>query len=770
MALFSRQKRERTPLADRAERVLLVDQTARVRPATMLRRREVLYGVLLAVGFLVFLEAAFVAAVPGRETELEVGQVARQEIAAPYDFDVLKPEEELTQERAIAEEGVAAVFRFAEEELTAGRQTFGDLVTRVYGVRKGPESQKQKLDMLGQLGTALSDTTRSVLLDGRRSTRVEERAREILYGFYERGILKTKSAPSLSPDETVILVRGADETMVRAGQFLPDLDVAAAVRREAGRSFKDRAMVRAIVDLVVPFATGNVFYDSAETERRKRDAREGVSASTGRDFKKNEIIVQRGERITSEHLNIVRSMIAKRSELVTSGAALQRLLPRFGRVLLAGVLLFAFALYLAVRRKELLTETRSQLFFLVLVAAVMAGAAAVGAMGDVAQYLVPITVLSMLLSMLFGFELAVVSTFFTVILASIYTGYGTPFAFVSVVAGVIAAYSVRRVREREDFYWSALRVVGAYAVAIAVSDASRSALGGSTAAHCALGGLNAVVSMGVVVVVLPLFETAFRVTTEITLLELGDMNRPLLRKMAMMAPGTYHHSIIVGNLAEAAAEAIHADGLLARVGSYYHDIGKLVAPGYFVENQQGLEPSESKHAGLRPKVSSLVIRAHVRDGIELARKERLPEPIVDIVSEHHGASVMEYFYNKALEEADDPADVQEEDFRYPGPRPRSKESAIISLADVIEARVRAIGEPMSSKRIEAEVEEVIEKRWSGHELDDAELTLSDLAKIREAFSRVLTGMYHQRIKYPDQDEESDSGPAPNDRPGTQDGD
>ena len=770
MALFSRQKPERTPRTERADRVLLSDQTERVPPARIFWRREVLHGILLVVGFLIFLEVVFIAAVPGRRTEFDVGQVAREDVVAPYDFDVLKPPEDLAQERAIAEAGVVPVFRFADAELTAGRQAFGDLVTRVYGIRTGPESQKQKIEMLGQLGVALSDTTRPVLLDGAKSTRVEERAREILYGLYERGILRTKSAPALAPDETVMLVRGSDETMARAGQFLLDSGVAAAVRREARRSLKDRTMVRAVVDLVVPFASGNVVYDAGETDRRRRDALESVSVSSGRDFKKDEIIIQKGERITPEHLNVVHSMAAKRSELLKSGAILERFLPRFGRVLLAAVLLFAFALYLAVRSKELLIDVRSRAFFLALVAAVMAGAAAVGTFGDAAQYLVPITVLSMLLSMLFGFELAVVSTFFTIVLASIYTGYGTPFVFVSVVAGVIAAYSVRKVREREDFYWSAIRVVAAYAVAIAVTDISKSAVGPATVAHCALGGLNAIVSMGIAVVALPLLETAFRVTTEITLLELGDMNRPLLRKMAMTAPGTYHHSIIVGNLSEAAAEAIHADGLLARVGAYYHDIGKLVAPGYFVENQQGLEPSESKHSALRPKVSSLVIRAHVRDGIELARKERLPEPIVDIVSEHHGMSVMEYFYNRALEEAEDPADVLEEDFRYPGPKPRSKESAIISLADVIEARARAIGEPMSSKRIEAEVEEVIEKRWSGHELDDAELTLSDLAKIREAFSRVLIGMYHQRIKYPDQagDDEPDSDPS--DRPGTQNGD
>ncbi|MCD4690453.1 HDIG domain-containing protein, partial [bacterium] len=258
-----------------------------------------------------------------------------------------------------------------------------------------------------------------------------------------------------------------------------------------------------------------------------------------------------------------------------------------------------------------------------------------------------------------------------------------------------------------------------------------------------------------------------------TLLELGDMNKSLLRKMAMTAPGTYHHSIVVGNLGEAAAEAINANGLLTRVGAYYHDIGKLVNPGYFIENQQGLDADASKHTGLKPKVSSLVIRAHVKDGVELGRKEKVPEPIIDFIREHHGTSLMEFFYNRAREDAEDPDDVSASDYCYPGPRPRSKESAILMLADVLEARTRSIGDSMTPRRIESEIEEAIEKRWKAHQLDDAELALSDLRKIREAFFRVLVGMYHQRVKYPDQaDEESDEGEAEDKRTtaGDNDGD
>jgi hypothetical protein len=708
----------------------------------------------------VLLEVIFPAAVPGSGIELSAGQIARGEITAPFDFDVLRPADELEQERTLAAGDVVPVYELDESVQAEQRRRLGEFLSRAYSIRGGPESTSQKQDMLGQLGVVLSETTRQILADPSRAVRVEDSAREVLNAFYERGILRRRGAPQ-SPEQTVMLVKGDDESMVRVRDFLPRDGIEEVVRREAVRALEDRLMAEAVREIVSPFIRGNIVFDSEETEHRRQEAREAVSEYAGRDFKKDEIILQRGERITQEHVTIVRSMAIKRSELLQLEAGPTRFFPSLGRILEALLLLGVLAIYLSVRRPGVLLDNRFRLLFMVLVVLVMAGAAAVRGVTDVSEYLVPIAVLAMLASMLFGFEVAVISTIVVVLLASIYTGFGLSFVLVSLVAGVVAAHSVRRVRHREDFYLSGIRVVVAYAVAIFVADVSNADVGLATLTRCGWGGLNAIISTGIVIVILPLFERGFKVTTDITLLELADMNKPLLRKMAMSSPGTYHHSIVVGNLSEAAAKAIGANGLLARVASYYHDIGKLVAPDYFVENQQGLDPDDSKHTGLKPKVSSLVIRAHVKDGVELAVKERLPEPLVDVIREHHGTSVMEYFYNRALEDAENPDEINRADYSYPGPTPRSKESAIIALADTIEARIRSIGDSVTTKRIEAEIEEVIEKRWHDHQLDDAELTLSDLRKIREAFFRVLAGMYHQRIRYPDQDNGGfpESGPS-----------
>lgn len=735
----------------RGDRLRLGNDVEAARVDAAVLRRKVLLGLVIIAAFITMLELMFPTAVPGGGVEPQLGQVAREEIVAPFDFDVLKSDDELRQERAMAEGGVVPVFRFDETVQTSERKRLADFLTRVYEMRAGSEPEQQKIDMLGELGVALSDTTRRMLLNARASSAIEEGSRGILYALYEAGILRVRGAPPLLPEGTVMLIRGDEETVVRVQQYLRETELASAIEQEASRTAAERPLRKAMKEVVLPFLRGNVAYDAVETQRRRRDARERISEYTGRDFKKDETIVSRGERITEEHLTILRSMELRRAQLLRMEAGHKRFFPALGRILLAALLLGVFILYASVRKLSMLNETRCYLLFGLLVAVVMAGAAVISRIPDASPYLLPIAVLAMLASTLLGFEIAAVSTVITVLLAAVYTGFGLPFTLVSLVAGVVAAHSVRRVRHREDFYWSGIKVALAYGIAIVAADVSRVDVGFGTLTRCGWGGLNAIVSMGVVVVALPLMERGFRVTTDITLLELGDMNKPLLRKMAMTAPGSYHHSIVVGNLAEAAAEAIGADGLLARVGSYYHDIGKLVQPAYFVENQQGLDADKSKHTGLRPKVSNLIIASHVKDGVELAKKEGLPEPIIDIVREHHGTSLMEFFYNKALEEAGDATEINKADYSYPGPRARSKESALIMLADTVEARVRSIGDSLTPKRIESEIGGVIERRWHEGQLDDSELTLRDLSKIRDAFVRVVVGMYHQRVKYPDQE-------------------
>jgi putative nucleotidyltransferase with HDIG domain len=246
---------------------------------------------------------------------------------------------------------------------------------------------------------------------------------------------------------------------------------------------------------------------------------------------------------------------------------------------------------------------------------------------------------------------------------------------------------------------------------------------------------------------LGVFERLFDITTDVTLLELSDLNHPLLKDLSVKAPGTFHHSIIVGNLAESAAIAIGANSLMARVGSYYHDIGKMEKPEYFVENQKD---KNNKHESLAPNMSAIILSSHVKNGLELAERYKLPKLIRDFIPEHHGKNLMSYFYNKAKEDSD-PKDINESDFRYPGPSPKSKETAIVMLADTVEAATRTLGNP-SAGRLRKQVEELVEQRFLEGELDDSDLTMRDLKGIIEGFMSVLLGIFHQRIEYPKSEE------------------
>jgi len=245
-------------------------------------------------------------------------------------------------------------------------------------------------------------------------------------------------------------------------------------------------------------------------------------------------------------------------------------------------------------------------------------------------------------------------------------------------------------------------------------------------------------------VALPLTERLFGAATNVTLLELSDQDHPCLRRLILDAPGTYHHSVVVGNLAEAAAEAVGAHTLLARVASYYHDIGKLAKPEYFSENDTGRSP----HDELSPTISTLIIVAHVKDGADLARQFDLPQAIVDIIEQHHGDSVVPFFYHRAQELAEDPDEVPEAAFRYPGPRPRSKEAAIVLLADCVEAASRTLGTPTPA-HVRRLVHEVVMSKLTDHQLDDSPLSFRDVATIERSFERTLNAMFHSRVRYPE---------------------
>lgn len=366
----------------------------------------------------------------------------------------------------------------------------------------------------------------------------------------------------------------------------------------------------------------------------------------------------------------------------------------------------------------------------------------------------PVAAASILVAMLLSARLAVI----VAVVLSVLYGVINNFSFDEVavklmgsVAGVAAAVNIR---SRRDIARAGLWVAAAQGMTVL----SVGLLRGWSVGHLtvAFGWVLAsgVASAVIVSAVLPTLETFFSRLTPMKLLELCDVNHPLLRRMSLEAPGTYHHSLIMASLASAAAESIGANALLCRAGAYFHDIGKMTKPEYFVENQGALG---NPHDPLPPSMSRLVIQSHVKEGLVLARQYNLDKAVADFIGTHHGTSRIEYFYRRALERTEgDLEEVDEDDYRYPGPKPHSRETAILMLADGVEASVRAL-QDTTPQRIRDQIRKIVDQKTADGQFDHVPLTFQDLHRISDSFFNTLTGVYHSRIKYPGQE---GSGPDP----------
>ncbi len=356
---------------------------------------------------------------------------------------------------------------------------------------------------------------------------------------------------------------------------------------------------------------------------------------------------------------------------------------------------------------------------------------------------IPISVGAMLVMLLFDFHTAIVFSFVVSLLSGLWLNNAI-FPVYAFIGSLTAAFSVIRCKKR-----SAILRGGFYVGLVNAMTASFLLLFTGKfftveAASSVMFALSSGISVvAIVSVMLPLLEYMFKVTTDISLLELLDLEQPLMKNLMISAPGTYHHSVIVGNLVEAAAEAVGVNPLLARVSSYYHDIGKVKMPEYFVENQSG---SLSKHDKLTPHMSSMIISSHVKEGVELARQQKLPEPIIDIIEQHHGTGLMTYFYQKAKEQEGEEK-LSEDEYKYPGPKPQTRVAALVMMADAVEAASRVLNDPTPA-RIAALVDRIINHIFLEGQLDECELTLKDISEIKSHFSYILTGIMHKRIDYP----------------------
>jgi hypothetical protein len=479
-----------------------------------------------------------------------------------------------------------------------------------------------------------------------------------------------------------------------------------------------------------------MLFDAQETGRRRQEAMSAVAPVT---ILRGQIIVRRGDVLTAHQIALLQDFGMLRARLDPRAIA--------GSVLLAGLLVSATVVYLRFYQEDTYRNPRHLILLAVVVTFVLLVAQAVR---PITGCLAPVAAGTMLIASLLNGRLALFAGVIMSLAVGLICGGELRIALVAMASGMAGVYGLKLVGQRSDLTRAGL-IAGASGAFTVFAFALLSGVPLSTPevwremGFAVLGGVaSAVLTIGT----LPFYESAFGVLTAVRLLELANPNRPLLRRLLVEAPGTYHHSVVVGNLAEAAAETVDGDGLLARVGAYYHDIGKVTRPYFFIENQIA---RDNPHDKISPSLSTLIITSHVKDGVALAEEARVPSQVVAFIRSHHGRSLISYFYSRAAENGLGDK-LEEADFRYDGPLPQTREEAIVMLADSTEAAVRAMTDP-SPARIETLVRRIIRDKLVDGQLEKCDLTLKDLDRVGETFVRVLLGIFHARIAYPQQRED-----------------
>lgn len=476
----------------------------------------------------------------------------------------------------------------------------------------------------------------------------------------------------------------------------------------------------------------NFFYDEEKTQQLKIEARKTVQPVM---IKKGQTIVKEGEPITKRDLIILEDL-----GLLDNNFN-QYLYLAIGALVLLIMGLQWFFLY---RYYSPIFRDWSKLILislLLIISLLLSRSIMI-----ISPYAIPLACVPMLITLLINDKVSLMVNLSNCVLISAVVQFNVEVTLIALMSCMLGTFAIKKLQQRNDILYSSL-YIGLIGAILALSVGfllSNNIIEVLTKSVLVFTGstISAVLTIGF----LPFFESTFDIVTTIKLLELLNPNHPLQKKLLLEAPGTYHHSILVGNLAELAAERVGGNPVLARVSAYYHDIGKVKRPMFFKENQVG---KENPHDKINPNLSTLIITAHVKEGIELAKEYRLPKVIIDAIEQHHGTSLVSYFYVTAKNTAEKPEEIREDDFKYPGPIPESKEAAIIMLADSVEAAVRSINDPTKGK-IEEMVNKIIKGKLNSDQLDNCDLTLKDLNIIRKAFLKVLSGIYHQRIEYPNE--------------------
>ncbi|NWG12101.1 MAG: HDIG domain-containing protein [Acidobacteria bacterium] len=706
----------------------------------------------------------------GEIPEYAVGAVSAQEIRAAQDL-TYEDREATAERRAAARNSIPNLYELdtqlidgKEQEIARAFSVARDLILERQVPLQAPLPAAQQREILKELealvGKSLPPDVLPVLLKHRFSITLENQLIKALDLLLRGGIVQDKTR-FLEDQKSGIVLRDSltpVERPLAGGYRARSLEDATTQLRQIELEFvmlpaADRAkIVQSLRGFIVP----TLIPQDRETNRRRETAAAGVPPVELR-IRQGAIIVRSGEVVTEG--------IAKQLEALRSVRRPRSVAGQFG-----GFAFFIVVLSYSVWRFFVHHQTRHRkirnhmLLILVAIGSVVLVMRAMTGLAEILSerfsaeafrdplsvcYAIPFAAGAVLVTLLVDATFGIISSVFFAALVGLF--YGDPFLGAYALTGSLAGiYSVRQYKDRAALLKAGLTIGLLNTMTLlAVLLLRQSPLTlARTVPELGFAYLGGILTSAVVSLMLPGLEWLFKITTDIRLLELSNLNAPILRRLSVEAPGTYHHSLMLGTLGEAAAEAIGANSLLVRVGAYYHDIGKMLKPEYFVENQVY---DTSKHETLSPNMSTLIIASHVKDGLELAKQIGLAQAVRDMIPQHHGTRVMTYFYHKAKGSADDRnGEVVEADFRYPGPKPQTREAAILMMADAVEAASRTLSKP-SPAQIQGMINRLIDGIVADGQFEECDITLRDIQIVKESFLKTLTGLYHRRVDYPGYD-------------------
>ncbi|KEH97477.1 HD family phosphohydrolase [Clostridium botulinum] len=652
----------------------------------------------------IFISILLITSLVTQKYDLKEGDIARVDIKAPKEVtDTLKTKEKQVQQ----EEAVPLQYN---KNVEIKKETLQEIDTLFFQINKYLDSGSNDANKIEQLKV---------------DTKINLSEEEL------------KALTKLDKSQLKVL----QDNLIRIMNKVLDLDIREENEEDIKKAqdavavkINSSKLSRNLRDLGIRIGTimikPNFFYDDSKTNELKAEARKSVQPIV---IKKGQTIVKEGEPVTERDIIILKDLgLLDNDNNINIYITI---------VALVVFIIFLQWFYIYRYYKKLFDDYKKLILLSMLtcISVLLARTLAI-----ISPFLIPLACVPMLFTLLINYKVSMTYNVFNCILISAAVQFNIEITLLAILNGILGAMALKKLQQRNDILYVSI-FIGAMSVVLTLTVGfllSNNVL--EVLKKSGFSFIGSVTSAILTVGFLPFFESTFDIVTTIKLLEISNPNHPVQKRLLLEAPGTYHHSVLVANLAEVAAEQVGGNPVLARVSAYYHDIGKIKRPMFFKENQLG---SENPHDKINPNLSTLIITSHVKDGVEIAKEYKLPQVIKDAIEQHHGTSLVKYFYITAKNNSEKPEEVKEEDFRYQGPIPESKEVAILMLADSVEAAVRSISEPTKGK-IEEMVNNIIKARLNEGQLDNCDLTLKDLEKIRKSFLKTLSGIYHQRIEYP----------------------